>query len=1073
MNYIYQNYHRHSMYTNPRISDSTARNVDYAKKAVEYGHGIISTMEHGWQGRYIEGYELAEEYGLKFVFGVEAYWVKDRHEQDRTNAHICLIAKTEKGRQEINDILAEANITGFYHQPRIDIELILSLNPDDVIVTTACVAYWKYEDIDDITERFHTHFGENFYLEVQYHNTEKQKEINRHILTFSEEHKIQLIMGCDSHYIDHKEAQNRSDYLVAKNILYPEETGWYLDYTSGEEAYRRFAEQCILSHKQIVEAMENTNVFLSVEKYENPVFTQDIKMPTLHPGKTQDEKDEIYENLVWEKWHEYKKSVPESEWENYEREIKYEVDIVKTTKHADYFLTDHEIVKMGKSLGGVITSSGRGSAVSFFTNMLLGFTDVDRIAAKVKMYPERFMSPTRILETKSLADLDMNLGDIKPFAEAQKLVLGNGHSEPMIAYGTMQKSAAWKMYARSQNVEFSVANEISEQIRKYETALKRVSEDDKDSVNIMDYIDEKYETVYLKSTEYLGTISDWKIAPCSYLLYQGDIRKEVGLVRAKDNLCCLMDGMWAEKYKFLKNDLLKVSVVDLIDRVYKRIGISKHSVRELLNICTPDNPAWSVYGKKCTLGINQVEQTGTSSRVAIYAPKNISELCAFIAAIRPGFKSMYKTFESRDPFSYGISAFDELIQTPEMPNTFVLYQEMAMATLNYAGIPMSECYEVIKNIAKKRVEKVLKYKESFIAGFSKTIIDMEQKEVEEADKIAHMIWQILEDSSAYCFNASHSYCVAVDSLYGAYLKSHYPLEFYETFLKLLEENGEKDRMSAVKKEAENYFKIKFPSFKFGQDNREITANTETREITNSLKSIKGFGETVAAKMYELQEFPPLTFTELLYQMTEEKIQKDIIDILIKIGYFSPEYGNITELTKIRDAFDFLNKGNVKSLKIEKLKNYSDSILADCIKNHTSDKTAKGNPSASYLFSENSSITVLIEYEKTIKEKSLPDEMLYKQIENQIELLGYADISTNKPEDRRKLLITEIYPMRKDDKTWGYSIQTRSIGTGKTANLTVYEKIFKKQPLYKGDILYASDLYKNKKGYWHLNKYEKI
>ena len=75
---IYQNYHRHSHYTNIRIPDSVTKNEDYAKRASELGHGIISTMEHGTQGRYIEGYELAKKYNLKFLFGTEAYWVKNR-----------------------------------------------------------------------------------------------------------------------------------------------------------------------------------------------------------------------------------------------------------------------------------------------------------------------------------------------------------------------------------------------------------------------------------------------------------------------------------------------------------------------------------------------------------------------------------------------------------------------------------------------------------------------------------------------------------------------------------------------------------------------------------------------------------------------------------------------------------------------------------------------------------------------------------------------------------------------------------------------------------------------------------
>ena len=85
---IYQNYHCHKDYTNPRISDSAARIRDYAERAAALGHGILSSVEHGWQGNYYECWKTAKKYDLKLLIGAEAYWVKDRTEKDSTNAHI-------------------------------------------------------------------------------------------------------------------------------------------------------------------------------------------------------------------------------------------------------------------------------------------------------------------------------------------------------------------------------------------------------------------------------------------------------------------------------------------------------------------------------------------------------------------------------------------------------------------------------------------------------------------------------------------------------------------------------------------------------------------------------------------------------------------------------------------------------------------------------------------------------------------------------------------------------------------------------------------------------------------------
>ena len=105
-----------------------------------------------------------------------------------------------------------------------------------------------------------------------------------------------------------------------------------------------------------------------------------------------------------------------------------------------------------------------------------------------------------------------------------------------------------------------------------------------------------------------------------------------------------------------------------------------------------------------------------------------------MAAIRPGFKSMYSTFEKRQDFSYNIPTIDNLIRTAQFPQSFMLYQEQAMKLLNYAGIPMDETYDIIKAIAKKRPEKVLKYKEIFNKGITNKITKEEKRSKKESEK---------------------------------------------------------------------------------------------------------------------------------------------------------------------------------------------------------------------------------------------------------------------------------------------------------------------------------------------------
>ena len=753
-----QNLHRHTSYSNVCIADSAATNEQYAKRAVELGHKVISSVEHGWQGYYYQCYELAQKYNLKFVFGAEAYWVKDRQKEyeeidpstgeplknkdgtikahkDNSNCHILLLAKTEIGRRAINKILSEANETGYYFRPRVDLELLLSLPPDDVVVTTACVAYWKYDDIEDITLQLWKHFGKNFYLEIQAHDTDQQREISRRILSLSQKYGIEMIVGLDSHYIYPEQAQEREYILEAKDVHYKDEEGWYMDYPDDEEVMRRFMKQGVFTREQVQRAMDNTDISLTFDDYakDNPVFSKNIKLPTLYPNLSQEERNKKYSVLISKLFREYaeKHHITGEEYKRYLEGIKMEVQTVKDTGMADYFLLDYEIVKRAIEKGGVLTDSGRGSSVGYFTNTLLGFSKVDRFQSPITLYPERFISKTRILETHSLPDIDMNWGTPEIAEEAQKEILGDNHAIPMIAFGTCKKKSAFKLFARSQNMDFELANTISSQIADYEEAVKNAEDDDKDQIDIYDFVDKKYSNYIEQSKKYWGIIMDKKKAPCAFLLYQGNIREEIGLIKCKSEstgkefLTAVVDGAIAENYKFLKNDILCVSIVLLVDKIYRRIGIPHKTVEELKEFVKNDPKTWDIYKNGYTLGVNQCEQVSSAKKMMRFQAKNISELSAWIAAIRPAFKSMYSKFESRESFSYGIPAFDKLLQTEELPQSWILYQEQSMSVLSYAGFPMDECYGIIKAIAKKHPEKVRPLKDRFIEGFKKRIVTEE------------------------------------------------------------------------------------------------------------------------------------------------------------------------------------------------------------------------------------------------------------------------------------------------------------------------------------------------------------
>lgn len=1046
-----QNYHRHSCGSNKFTPDSTVFNEDYAKRAKELGHKIISSVEHGWQGKYHEVYNLSKKYDLKFIFGTEAYWVKDRTSTDKSNCHIILLAKNETGRQDINEILSIANETGYYYKPRIDLDILLGLNPGNIFITTACVAFWQYEDIEDIVLKLQERFRDDFMLEIQYHNTESQKKLNKRIKDMSSGYGIPMIVGLDSHYIYGEQATDREEYLLSHKIHYDDEDGWYMDYPSEEEVVKRFLEQGVFSNDEIKQAMNNSDIVLEFQDYDSPVFTHDRKLPTILKGKTQKEKNKVYTRLITKNFKEYMKANPDADYQKYYDGVKAEVDTYKETGMTDYPLIDYAIVKKGIEYGGIITSTGRGSAVSFFTNTLCGFSKVDRFKSPIKLYPERFMSKTRIIETNSLPDIDMNVASQEPFEKAQIEILGEDHAYPMIAFGTLKKKAAFKMYARAKNIDFEIANKVSRQISRYDEAMKYASEEEREEMTVFDFVDPEYHDLVNKSKVYWGIIDSSSKAPCSYLLYQGSIRREIGLIKCKSEatkreyITTVIDGAVAEEFKFLKNDWLVVETVLLTDKIFKRIGIEPMSISELDDAVRDNEKVWDIYAKGLTIGVNQCEKPNAYNKLVKYKPKNVSELAAFIAAIRPGFKSMYPIFESRQPFSYGIKILDDTIQTEQFPYSFILYQETLMAVLNLAGFPMDECYGIIKQIAKKHPEKVRPLKGKFIKGFKEKIRG-QCPEGKTEESVAEEVWKIIDDSTSYSFNSSHALCMAYDSLYNAWQKATYPYEFYEVLLQHFTEKGKKDKVALLKQEMKNGFGIKEGPMKWGVDNTRFQADKEHNQIIPSLTAIKGMSKTSAKSLYLLsQQVKCNTFIELLSEIkSKTKVDSKELTSLVCLDYFS-EFGNPNQLLKEIELFDsFYGAKQISKDKVDDLIPH-DIMITMCEK-----ETAKKYMNVDYIG--------IIKYLAAVDTTVTP---MTDKIKYELEYLGYIQ-STFPNLNESYAFITDVYGAYSNKNVVVYVLKT-----GEQKKFKVKKNVFESNPIEIGEII--NIIRADEEGRWSKNK----
>lgn len=965
MQKYYQNYHKHTSYSHiyPKFKDSVVTVEDYLNAMLPLAQKgypqIYSTLEHGYQGVWTHCLNAIEHFNnehkndtenyepIRFVYGIEGYFVENHADKDDTNNHIVLLAKNINGMKALNKANAKTFISNetiesgnaklffnyngtepyFYKRNRYDLELLLSLPPEDVMVTTACVGFWGYSiadnrlidatKTDEIILKLHNHFKDNFFLEVQANKSQLQKEINLHILELSNKYGIEIISATDSHGITNENLIEKKELIKSTNkgkLFYDNGDDFYEDFPSVEELYKRFKEQGVLSDADIERAIANTNKILDFEKIE---IDRSLKVPSIKElkGKSQAEKNQFLQNIINKEYKRQYDDMNHDKKDEYLEAIKYEFSEIEKCNMADYFIDDYYIVQKGLANGGIITDTGRGSAPSFYINKLLGLTKVDRINSVVKLYPERFMTATRILDSKTPPDIDNNVADREPFIKAQRELMGNLSSFDLIAVGKLKLKSAFKMLARAKDINPQLANKITKQIDSYELAKKHSESE----VDIAKFVDNEYLSLLKVCDKYLGIVDSFSPHPCACSLYDGDMIADYGVIRlkstqkgSKENFCCLLESSTMDSYGIVKNDWLVADSIALIQEIYDEIGIERPTINKLLGLIEHDEKTWDIYAKGITNTVNQVEQVGTRKKAELFKPKNIYELTQFVAGVRPSFKSMLKIFLNREHFDYNIPSLDKLLQDKYCDSSFILYQEQIMSVLAFADFEMAETYTIIKAISKKKDYVINGAKERFIPNFAKKCLKHKEVDtMEQGIEASNKVWQIVENSASYSFNASHAYSYALDSVHLAYLKANYPYEFYKVCLQHYTDKNNKDKVIALTKEMKDFYGISLANMTFGEDNRQFAINRSGHEILQTMKSLKGIQENSPAVLYELGKNKYDNFLDLWLDMKQQGLNKTTMETLASLNYFKP-FGTEIDILNYYKLFD-LFKGSGKSL----------------------------------------------------------------------------------------------------------------------------------------------------------------
>ncbi len=1043
----YNNYHKHTHVSNIFTPDTHIKADDYIKRAAELGHTTYFTTEHGTGGDIFECKTKCEKAGLHPKFGIEAYIVSGNREKDDSNYHIVIIPKTNKARRNLNVLTSRANKFQFYRKPRLYTADLLGLNPEEYYITTACIAgILSCDDaIQNISEPLVHHFGRNFFAEVQAHWDYRQSEANKIAREFASKHHIRLIAATDSHYITEDQYSDRIDFLEGKGIHLPDEGNFTLDYPDGEVLFERFKKQGVLTDREIANAIESTLIFDACEDIE---ISKDVKMPNIYPEMSPDERYARLERELFDRFSELcrKEGIEGREKERRKSGLASELKTIHDTieiNTQDYFLFNGRMVDVAvHKYGGVLTRTGRGSGGAFYLNKILGMTQIDRFEAKIPLYPERFISTARLLEARSLPDFDFNVVSQEPFVMASRELLGEKGCYPMVSYGTMQEGEAFRNVCRAKHLSFDEFNEAAKQVENKG-------------------LDPKWNSIKIEAGKYIDTIVNASVHPCSYLLMDGDIEREIGVVKIGDFICAMITSGEADEYKYLKNDYLVVTVWEIISKTFEKIGKPIMTVGELLAATKDDAATWSMYANGLTSTLNQIDSEYATGLMIRYKAKTVEEVEMFVAALRPSFNAWRESFISRRAYTTKVPQLDALLAPT---GGYILFQENIMQFFGWLGIDAATSISLIKKISKKKIHK---------EDFDALEEQLKTAWIQNTGSIDmfYETWSDVMGVMEYGFNAPHAYATAIDSLYGAYLKSHYPLEYFTVVLNTYKNQMEKT--GRLTDELKN-FRIRFqpPRFRYASD--EYMANAEKRMITKGISSIKYMNTQAGISLYDIGQTGEIgDFLSFLIANEEKRIlNRRQLEILVKLDFFL-EFGNSATLLRIMRMFDEFKNGTAQELSEKAVE---DSPYCDIIKKHSDNHLKSGKIGKRWRIQDMPEL--LRDAAEFIVNQNLPDRPLSTKIQDQLEYTGAVSIVSGRDEDRRKIFITDMYPMQEKatGKVWGYAVFGQSIGSGKPSRWTLYSYKYESEKIRKGDVIYVDSYHmktKPDKTYYYIDEYWRV
>ena len=876
---MFTHLHVHTEYS---MLDGLAKLEPLVARAKELNMNALAITDHGGMYGAIDFYRLAKKSEIKPIIGAEMYVATgsrfDRNPSDKIH-HLTVLSKNEIGYRNLVKLVTASNLEGYYKRPRVDRQ-ILEKYSEGLVVLSGCpsgevpwlIAQGREDEALE-TASWYKDIFESYFLEIMNHaGIPELPDINKGLLELNKKTNIPIVGTNDSHYILQSHSVNHDVLLCIQtntkvddpNRMRFEDNTYHLK--SHEEMLELFSEipQAITNTELIAEMCDLNLDFSQARLPEFPV----------PDGMTS---DDYLAQICLERF----QKLIHSPSETYKKRLEYELEVIKQTRFAEYFLVVWDIAKFVRK--NDIFFTVRGSAAASLVLYCLGVTDVDPMPFSLVF--ERFLN----IERKEMPDIDMDFQDDRRDEVLNYVTdkYGEDKVAQIITFGRMAAKASLRDVGRGLGIPYGEVDRLAKLV----PFKARTIQEALDSSNEFKQIAESnpsMKALVERAQGLEGTVSHVGTHAAAVLISERPLTETVPLQRpsrsSDDNKVLTtqysMDPV--AKLGLLKMDFLGLTNLTILDKCLQSIGETIGEEIKLADIPLDDVATFETLGTGKTTDIFQLESAGMQKYIEKLKPSNLGDIAAMIALYRPGPMEHIDTFidakHGKTPIVYPDESLKEIL---DETYGIIVYQDQILKIFQqFAGYTLGEADIVRKAMGKKIQSLMVEEKEKFVAGAI---------EKGYTQQLAEEIFLLIEPFAGYAFNKAHSVSYGLISYWTAYLKTHFKMQYMASVLNAKSDNPEKMLSSIM--ECKNLdIKVGPPNINVCEAEFSISKTTES-QIDFGLSAVKNVGyasvKEVALERSNNGEFKSVD--DFCKRVDSKYVNRRVLESLIKVGAFD-EFG---------------------------------------------------------------------------------------------------------------------------------------------------------------------------------------